>query len=156
MRAQRRRSRILAVGLLLCGIPAAHAGEPVVKVTPATKTEGPLGLEVVYPARHPVGKALKVEVTVWSSDDADELSVVVRPPAEIAWKKGKREGVWRGVKAHARRTLAVSIAPEKAGTHLVAVDVARTASGKVAHRTGAFLIEGDGEVRAPVVPAPSK
>lgn len=142
----RRLRRLWPALVLACATSAAHAGEPIVTVTPPSKTEGPLGLEVAYPARHPVGKTLKVEVTVWCSDDADELSVVVRPPVEVAWRKGKREGVWRGVKAHARRTLAFSVAPEKAGTHLVAVDVARTASGKVAHRTGAFLVVGGGEL----------
>ncbi len=140
----------LLPALLLLGSPAVgRAGEPMIKVTPEAKTEGPLGLEVAYPAKHPVGKTLKVDVTVWSSDDADELSVVIRPPAEVAWKKGKREGVWRGVKAHGKRTLTFSIAPEKAGAHLVAVDVARAAGGKVAHRTGAFLVEGGGAVTPP-------
>lgn len=134
---------VALVALLSLGAPAR--ADDRARVTPG-KTAGPLGIEVAYPRQHPLDRPVRVEVTIWSSEAADELSVVLRLPAEVDWGKGPREGVWKGVEPGQRRSVVFTLVPRRPGSALVNVDAAVASRGRVSHRTGAFTLQGGGEL----------
>jgi hypothetical protein len=147
---------VAAISLQGCCTPRA-ATEPApegallktisVEAPSSGKSDGPLGVRYSYPASHPVGVPLSIEIEAWSTDgDAERLEVRVRP-LEGARLDGEmashsEERVPRGE----HRKVTFRVVPEKVGPSLVAVDVARVRDGKSASRTVAIPLQGGGTV----------
>ena len=113
------------------------------------KSAGGIGVELRYPAAHPVGHPLKIEVDLWSTDtDADWLAIEVRPleGTRMSRKFAKKKTFKGPVARYKKDTYSFTVTPIREGESYVAVDVSKKAEGATSSRTFSILLKGGGSL----------